>query len=471
MGQRAFRGQLTDSIIKNYVNKNSTDKSTIDSIGNLSNEEVYFQGKPVNLDLEFNLDNPLNKINDFNNTLNKGLVNACVPKGGKIHTLNLIIKSQLFGEHKNYLHPNLYILFGSHFHRDILNIHIRLFNSVSNNFFNDRKIIRSILDFMCFKTIKTVDFNSRLYYHIIPEYSEFAIVLAYRDVNLEEYRESFSSILDDLLFHPYSQFEKGQENFYRCLNAIEKTVPSYVQNIILPIIQFSNLSCEYFNPMNKSYSEEEDLLFSDFCEFLSEIHLKFKIISLEIKISFNFKEGEEHLNSENFNKYCTNFIEKCTKHILQILRTFTYVFITFDFYSPFMLYDCNIPEVNMEMRNYFKVLIKKYQIYNATFAHHINYNLRNKISTLEDQFDFYDYTYFDQCLSDSILKICGIFRKSKNFKRIYKKKGILQNILQLALNLGNVLSTGRKDYSSTIVKNKKIVPFEFSRDNVMVFTN
>ena len=53
-------------------------------------------------------------------------------------------------------------------------------------YFNDRQIIKHILDFMCFKTIKLININKNLLYYVIPENSEFAIVLAFKEINYDQ---------------------------------------------------------------------------------------------------------------------------------------------------------------------------------------------------------------------------------------------------------------------------------------------
>src|SRR4051812_11501102 len=103
MGQRAFRGRVADSIIKNYLDIKETKEETL----------TYL--RTIDLEYTFDLDNPLKDINIDGINLTRGLINLCIPKYTKIGRLKLTIQSKYFGEGKTYLNCNLYILFGSHF--------------------------------------------------------------------------------------------------------------------------------------------------------------------------------------------------------------------------------------------------------------------------------------------------------------------------------------------------------------------
>jgi hypothetical protein len=121
--------------------------------------------------------------------------------------------------------------------------------------------------------------------------------------------------------------------------------------------------------------------------------------------------------------------------------------------------------------NTFENILMKYKIQNITFSNHISYNLVNNSTNLDDQYDFYDYLYYDKCEADKIYSKIEVFKNSKILNMLYKKKHIMRNIISKMFNLKNIFVKGRLDYSSVIVKNFKIVPFEVSRDNVMIFTN
>ncbi len=306
MGQRAFRNRVTDSLIKNYLTNKSesslvADYSTSVGTSNKSNkEDHFFQGKLIDLNMEFSIDCPLQDIKDLNSALSRGLINSTIPKGTKINNLNLTITSSLFGEGKTQLHSNLYVLFGSHFLRDIAHINIKLYNPITKKFYNDRKTIGNILDFMCFKTIKAVHINSSLLFYVIPEYSEFAIVLAYKDINIYEKMDCLN-FLQDMFFHPYCTFERKVENFLRCLGAIEKTVPREVNNIILPVIFFNNINPEIFNNKRK-------VIFGDLSQFIKEIGNRFKIMSIEFKVTFS--EQNEIKLKELYLQFINQVIEE-----------------------------------------------------------------------------------------------------------------------------------------------------------------
>lgn len=505
MGQRAFRGQLADSIIKKYLNNNSENSAIQDySTSGTSFDESYFQGKLVDLNLEFNIDSPLSDIIDINTALSKGVINATIPKGTKIKTLNLVIKSSLFGERKTHLHSNLYVLFGSHFYRDIGHINIKLFNPLTKKQFNDRKTINSILDFMCFKTIKVVYINNSLLYYVIPEYSQFAIVLAYKDINFYEPSSfDFESSIEDLLFHPYCVFERNVENFMRCLNAIERTVPKEVNNIILPVIYFNNLNPDKICNLNNENNQNNEILvtsnnsnqnlspkkrkmiFRDLFGFIKEILIRFRIMSLEFKVKFNKINNEKNSSESSFeemdesqelpclrenlssiNLYL-NFVECIIIENLEFLKHFTYSFLSFNFDEE----DLNTPDIHHEILLGFQKLLKKYTLKNVTLAHHISFKKINSSTNLEDPYEFYDYVHYDKKYSDKISSRLKIIKEKTEFKEIYKRKVILDNLLRSMVDYSKLYKYGRLDFSTELVKNKKIVPFEVYGNNVMVFTN
>jgi hypothetical protein len=526
MGQRAFRGRLADSIINKYLHNNSENSAMQDysTSGGTSIDESYFQGKLVDLNLEFNIDSPLSDILDINTALSKGVINATIPKGTKIKNLNLVIKSSLFGEGRTHLHSNLYVLFGSHFYRDIGHINIKLFNHVTKKQFNDRKTINSILDFMCFKTIKVVHINNSLLYYVIPEYSQFAIVLAYKDINFYELSSfNFEASLEDLLFHPYCLFERNVENFMRCLNAIERTVPKEVNNIILPVVYFNNLNPENFgnlknenlikvtnNGQNLS-PKRRKIIFRDFLGFIKEIFGRFKIMSLEFKVKFNkikieknsnensfedreelqgIRENLENLqftqnfeniqitenNLQNGSEYTENitgfqlylnFVECIIIENLEYLKNFTYSYLSFNFEEE----NLNTPEIHDEILSGFQKLLKKYALNNVTLAHHISFKKINPLTNLEDPFEFYDFVHFNKNYSDKISSRLKIIKEKFEFKEIYKRKVILDNLMRSMVDYSKLYKYGRLDFSTELVKNKKIVPFEVYGNNVMVFTN
>jgi hypothetical protein len=247
MGQRAYREKYTNSLVRDYMhNKNNT-----------LQDQYFFSGKPKDVKFLFDLDDPLKGVDLNSINLNKGLINYIVPKNAKINNLNLIIKSNTFGDQISYLHSNLFCLFGTHFLKDISSINISLYNPKQDKCFNDRQIIKSILDYMCFKTIKLVNINKNLLYYVIPENSEFAIVLAFKEINYEEKHANFLNNLEDLIFHQYSKFSDTIFNLKRCLAAIDKTIPKEVTNLILPAISVNLPSLEEIKNLRKKNFEEE----------------------------------------------------------------------------------------------------------------------------------------------------------------------------------------------------------------------
>jgi hypothetical protein len=489
MGQRAYRGKITDSLINNYFQKSEREVYCSDAWGysntpqtrDTSDETQFFQGKLINLELEYDMDSPLTNLQDVNSILSKGFINSHIPKGKKINNLNLTIKSKLFGTGKGYLNQNLYILFGPHFFRDIGNIFIQLYNPLTKKYINDRKTINNILDFICFKTIKVVKINNSLMYYVIPEYSEFAIVLAYRDINFYENFNTVSHLLEELIFHPYCQFEESEENFKRCLNAIERTVPKEVNNIILPNIYFKNVD-KNFTDKNLSPDSEEitkKIFFLEFQNFLKEIKFRFQIVSLELKIKFNDHEhfDDENNKTETLGDNYENYLKFVSEIILEnlfILSKFTYCFLSFNFdFNNFSeTISEKLPPKDLLILNHFRKILINNNLNNLALAQHINFNLKNKESGLDDQFDYYDYTFYDKNYKEKIIVFLLLSKKSPYaFNRIYKKKIIMQMILKSIYDFRDVYPTGRINFSSEMIKNKKIVPLELNRESVLAFKN
>jgi hypothetical protein len=471
MGQRAFRNRVTDSLIKTYLQNNSensliADYSTsVGTFGKSEKEESFFQGKLIDLNMEFNIDSPLQNIKDLNTALSLGLINSTLPKGTKIKNLNLTISSSLFGEGKTQLHSNLYVLFGSYFLRDISNISIILYNPTSKKYFNDRKTIQNLLEFMCFKTIKAVNMNSSFIFYVIPEYSEFAIVLAYKDININEKLDSIE-LMQDLFFHPYCTFERKVENFLRCLAAIDKTVPGEVNNIILPVIFFKDLNFEIFDSRRKN-------LFGDFTQFLKEIRNRFKIISIEFKVTFS-----EEVSGQNCENYII-FIKKIIEENIQILKDFTYVYMSFTF--PEINHKLKIAKINSDyLHPYepvnlfiseFENILKIKKITNISFAYHTSFQIQNQSTNIEDNFDFYDYIFYDHSYAEKIWNLIFNLKNNKTTNILNRKKNILDNILRSIFNYQKIFNKGQLDFCIEFVKNKKIVPLEVGANNLMIFSN
>lgn len=436
MGQRAFRGRLTDSIIKNYIQPEQQ--------GEDDPAAQYFKGKPLNMTLEFDLCNPLHNIDISSINLTRGLINLNTPKNCRINTLNLKINSDLFGLNKSYLHSNLYILFGSYFLKDINNIAIKLYNPVTEKFHKDRKIIRNVLEFMCFKTIKLINVNTNMLFYVIPEYSDFCIVLAYRDMSYTS-----ENSLEELFHHPYCSFSANADNFMQCVRAIDKTIPKLIKNIILPTICFDcNL---YDQPKN---------IFGEFKYFMYEVRERFDIMSVEIKIKLAI--------NQSLTKILSIFVDS----MLELLQNFEYSVISFNFESLNSHFIENAPR-NDEIAQIFKNIIKTYSLHNVTFAHHTSYSLVNLSNQLEDEYDYYDYVYYDKRMEEDITKLLMTSKISPELSKLYKRKGILRGMIENMVGEvpKGLFKEGRFNYSSQFVKNFKIVPLEISRANTMIFAN
>jgi hypothetical protein len=472
MGQRAFRNRVTDSLIKNYLQNNSensliADYSTsVGTSGKSDKEDCFFQGKLIDLNMEFNIDTPLQNIKDLNTALSLGLLNSAMPKGTKIKNLNLIISSSLFGEGKTQLHSNLYVLFGSYFLRDISNISIKLYNPTSKKYYNDRKTIKNILDFICFKTIKSVHMNSSFIFYVIPEYSEFAIVLAYKDININEKLDSIE-LMQDLFFHPYCTFERKVENFLRCLAAVEKTVPSEVNNIILPVIFFKDLNPDIF------YSGRKNI-FGDLSQFIKEIRNRFRIMSIEFRVTFSVEEKSENI-IENY----ILFIKKIIEENIHLLKEFTYVYMSFDFpeinqflkLSQNNLYHNSSYQPVKLFMSEMKQILKIKKLANISLAYHTSYQNLNTSTNLEDKYDFYDYIFYDHNYAEKIWNLIFGLKNNNTTYILNRRKNILDNLLRSVFSYEKILNQGQLDFCIEFVKNKKIVPLEVGANNVMIFSN
>ena len=377
------------------------------------------------MEFTYDLDNPL-KAESVN--LTRGLINLKIPKGTRINNLKLIILSKHFGQKKNYLNSNLYLLFGPHFICDINNINIMLYNPMTKIYTNDRKIIQNILEYMCFKKIKLVTVNNDLMYYVIPEHSEFSIVLGYSNY-LDIYNNKH---IEQILFHQYSQFEASIINFSKCLRAIQKSVPIDVNNIILPVIFF-----------NKS-EKENILLFSEFRKFLIEIILKFKIISLELKTNY----------------YNKDFIIFFIEENLDLIRKFQHIFLSFEF---------TIGSDKDEIQKIFKNVIFKFKLENVTFALHTSFTNINIKTKLNDMFDYYDSVQLDKNYLSNILQKIHLLKKlniKKNFiKHLFLKQIYSDNYKDYIFIKGNF------DFSVELIKNKKLVPMELSKTNALIYKN
>jgi hypothetical protein len=227
------------------------------------------------------------------------------------------------------------------------------------------------------------------------------------------------------------------------------------------------------------------MMFRDLYEFIREIFSRFKIISLELKIKFdnatlmneNNNEENENLtekinnNQENSNFDHTNhflkFVEYFIEENLEFLRNFTYSYISFNFEQDSL----NSTKTNHIILSHFQKILLEKNLTNVTLAHHISYKLPNIKTHLEDSFDYYDYVHYDKNYADKIWNRILLIKEKEIFGEFYKRKVLLDNLLRNMFDYSRIYKWGRLDYSTELVKNKKIVPFEVGVNNVMVFTN
>ena len=593
MGQRAYRGKYTDSLVRDYVHNK----------GNVLEEEYFFSGKSKDIKFSYDLDDPLKDIDKSSININRGLLNCIIPKNTKINKLNLIIKSKILGTKISYLHSNLYCLFGTHFIKDISYINISLYNPETEKFINERRLIKNILDFMCFKTIKLVNINKNLMYYVIPENSEFAIVLAYKEINYGEKHANFLLNLEDLIFHPYSKFSDSPLNYQSCLGAIDKTIPKEVTNLILPTIymEFPYIkeiedylkignycsteemeNIRFSNVMNKDrkINNEENLngndnnqqtkIFETLNNFLKEIKKRdYRVISFElimklekldeykpkekslkknysknnnfntridiiqendVDINNSYNKFSMDLNKElqsnsketsfaltesdssiNLGLHSTNTSDAnankkdccCTKKLgrsfnneeysiqsyseqyiklvkiflkenLNILKSFQQVFITFDFkFNNKYNFKNSCQKRNEYIAHHFKKMLIKFDLENVTLIHHINFTVRNEQTSLDDQFDYLDYVFFNKEIADDLYKKLFLFKKSTSLAKIHRKKSVMHKIFsEFLFNFSLCLfKEGRFDYSFQILRNSKIVPMQINSNSTMIFMN
>lgn len=434
MGQRAFRGQLTNSLMKNYL---SNQEQTLDQYS------LYFKGKPINLNIDFDLFNPLKNIDLSTVNLTKGLINLNIPNGSRINSLNVVINSNLFGQNMGYLHSNLYILFGNQFVKDITKIDIKLYNPFKLEYFKDRKIIKNILEYMCFKTIKLIKVNQNMLFYVIPEYTDFCIVLAYREINCHVI-ENLDVILEELFFHPYCLFEGNEYNFSQCLRAMDMTIPKEIDNIILPVIALD-------------YSKKDIEIFSDVINFLNTIMNRFFIISIEFRVKISST------------LFLIKLLELFSKDMIPVLKKFKYSIISFNFAFDVI----ETEDINKDIFNAYMDIIKEKEFFNATLAHHISYTILNLETGLEDEYEYYDYVYYDLVVENEIKKILTTIKAGKDTTKLYKRKHIIKQIIesQIGIMYFELFKRGRFNYSTNFVKNSKIIPFEFNRNNTIIFSN
>lgn len=590
MGQRAYRGKYTDSLVRDYVHNK----------GNVLEEEYFFSGKPKDIKFIYDLDDPLKDIDINSININRGLLNCIIPKNTKINNLNLIIKSKILGTKISYLHSNLYCLFGTHFIKDISYINISLYNPDTDKFVNERRLIKNILDFMCFKTIKLVNINKNLMYYVIPENSEFAIVLAYKEINYAEKHANFLMNLEDLIFHPYSKFVDSPLSYKRCLGAIDKTIPKEVTNLILPTIlmefpsieelenqiekaennddYIENKNSHFINEINEEgkintevnldgkdnkfdkNDKAKSKVFENLNNFLKEIKSRdYRVISFELKMKLDKLDdykpkdnliknsnnsndlNDYELNNNNYNKYfldlnnevqsnpketifpssqnnminlnfgsnnpsdsnvnkknccCSkkqqksfynekysiqSYSEQYIKLVkifleenLEILKSFQQVFITFDFnFNDKYTFENSCQKRNEYVAYHFKRMLIKLNLENVSLIHHINFIVRNEQTSLDDQFDYLDYVFFNRESAENLYKKLFLFKKSALLSKIHKKKSIMHKIFsEFLFDFSHCLfKEGRFDYSFQIMRNSKIVPMQINSNSTMIFRN
>jgi hypothetical protein len=118
-------------------------------------------------------------------------------------------------------------------------------------------------------------------------------------------------------------------------------------------------------------------------------------------------------------------------------------------------------------------IIKINELYNTTFAHHISYVRLNTDTGLEDEFEYYDYVYYDICVEEELKKALTICKLGNLINKLYKRKHIMKQIIEN--RIGDIhyelFKRGRFNYSTQFIKNPKIIPLEFNRNNTIIFSS
>ena len=168
-------------------------------------------------------------------------------------------------------------------------------------------------------------------------------------------------------------------------------------------------------------------------------------------------------------KIALKFINLIIEENYDLITQFTYSYISFDFFNYYIPESKNI--YNSKILDEFKQILKNKKLENITLANHITYTNKNMNTNLDDNYDYYDYVHYDKSFADKIWTLISIFKKHKVMSKLYKRKMILDNLLKNLFDVNKIYKVGRLNYSTELVKNKKIVPFEVDKNHVMVFTN
>ena len=430
MGQRTFRNQLADTICKEYLNNEK--------------EIVKVKEKLVDIEMEFILENPLEKIKNFYKIKN-GIINHITRGNERINNLKIIIRT-ILSQNQCYLNLNFHVLFGFFIDKDINKIEILIFSEKDPIkppiLIDNRSMMNQLIDFMVFKSKVNVVVNNKFIYHILPGFKNHSIVLTYKnteesfnsdkDFQIDEHN-FVESILKDFMHHPYSEISCDFNSFQTMKLCINKQLSNNIKNIILPVIDLTD------------YNRQ---IFIGFFKFLSS---RFKFVSLKLR----FDIGKENKSLK--------IIEDVINDVKDQLKEIEYTIVAFDIYSE------GIPLEETLLSNSEK--IAKRILVKEIFKKVITNNDLQKLclvdvrqenivkNTLVKEQTIFGFIYYNRKLIQTLTSRLCLFSK-KPMMNIKKKKFLLIEFLEFCFGKNfrqKFLITGEYDFSIDIITNRKVI--------------
>lgn len=460
MGQRTFRGQFVDNLARDYMNtqtrnpkkkesslnfKFSSKKEDEFSSSNAVSSSARQTEQLIDLDYEFDLNNPFDKIKEENlERVRKGILNFFMSGNKRINKLNLTIKTHL-NENQVYQNLNLHLLFGIYFFKDINSINITI-KDKEGNIQDNKEIISNIMEYMVFKSKLNVVVNSKFIYYVKPAFKDHSLILSYKtpphaDVNSKEDSEEFiDSLLKDFLGNQYLNMKASFTSIQQSKLALSKTFPSGAKNLILPYIELTD------------YTKEKEGLISYF-KFLSS---KFKLVSIEFIIKDKNADVSQIL--EDISSYLHEF-----DYIIISFNINTYEIKPLPNNAHLLKSKLKLPSVE---ENKLIERAKNYLYSNklekvAITEHFVRQTIDNKTLVFENV-NFYQYVYYNRKLSEKISTMLFAVKKNKKTRKLRTKRPIIDKMLQFihGKDYSNQFYVkGKCDYSTEVVKNTRVVTF------------
>lgn len=461
MGQRSFRGQLIDSLQREYLTSNK-EKSSKKNLYNeqrlLPTSHIYSSqihgfsfksngndviGKEQMIDVEFDFDlgNPLLKIIEPER-VKMGIVNYLMEGNKKIMTLKLNLQNPL-KSNEVFKFNNLQILFGIYFLKDIPFINFTI-KDFEHQLVDNRIIIKDILEYMVFKSDVRVVINNKFIYHIHPGDKDTSIVLLYSpQVNNNEIENK--NYIKDFICHEYNEINSEfsvLQSYKIIINQLLFNKDKHINNsyIIIPKIKIL------------SYQKDKAALQS----FLNYLSSKFKKASIE----FIFNEEEE---TDTYSLIRDN---------QEILKQFEYIIITFYINKPKPVLPNNahllkrniyIPEVTNDLNlNKLTTLLQKLKLEKVLLGNLIKSQIMNEETGLFDRTTVCNYTYFNRLLNEKCQLLLFTLSKSTHTKKLKSKKPILNNLFEFCFGSKYrkmFYIKDKEEYFYKTVKNRQIITF------------